>query len=194
MLQKQDLHPSRLSRRLPCMHVVRYKIRALLLPTRSAATDLIVYWIEQQCTRLSIKNEAGTSILWVSGSKFMQRRTMWTTIAKHEFMHKFMFRYCRSHCSLPLPGTQRMLVLASFWEYRCSIQSTMRSVSAAQQTAMLSILLLRNIIIKWHNFYGGFDGFDFERVHSAPMITPRSLNTTHGHAISFPVWSTKPKQ
>ena len=30
----------------------------------------------------------------------MQQRTMWTTIAKREFMHKFMFRYCRSHCSL----------------------------------------------------------------------------------------------
>ena len=42
-------------------------------------TDLIVDWIEQQCARLNIKNEAGTSILWVPRSKFMQQRTMWTT-------------------------------------------------------------------------------------------------------------------
>ena len=27
-------------------------------------TDLIVDWIEQQCARLSIKNEAKTSIVW----------------------------------------------------------------------------------------------------------------------------------
>ena len=39
-------------------------------------TDLIVDWIEQHCARLSIKNEAGTSIVWVPGSKFMQQRTM----------------------------------------------------------------------------------------------------------------------
>ena len=39
-------------------------------------TDLIVDWIEQLCVRLNIKNEAGTSILWVPGSKFMQQRTM----------------------------------------------------------------------------------------------------------------------
>ena len=31
-------------------------------------------------------------------------------------------------CINLLPGTQRLLVPASFWEYRCSIQSTMRSV------------------------------------------------------------------
>ena len=59
-------------------------------------TDLIVDWIEQRYSQ----NVAGTSILWVPGSKFMQQRTMWTTIAKHVFMHEFMFRYCRSHCSL----------------------------------------------------------------------------------------------
>ena len=65
-----------------------------------ASTDLIVDWIEQQCAVLASQNEAGTSILCVPGSKFMQQRTMWRTIAKHDFMHEFMFRYCRSHCSL----------------------------------------------------------------------------------------------
>ena len=40
------------------------------------STALIVDWIEQQCARLSIKNEAKTSIIVVTGSKFMQQRTM----------------------------------------------------------------------------------------------------------------------
>ena len=59
-------------------------------------TDLRVDWIEQRYSQ----NEAGRTILWVPGSKFMQLRTMWTTKAKREFMHEFMFCYCRSHCSL----------------------------------------------------------------------------------------------
>ena len=63
---------------------------------RDTLTDLIVDWIEQRYS----KNEAGKQASLVTGSKFMQQRTMWTTIAKHEFMHEFMFRYCPSHCSL----------------------------------------------------------------------------------------------
>ena len=39
---------------------------------RAVCTDLIVDWIEQRYSQ----NEAGTSILWVPGSKFMQQRTM----------------------------------------------------------------------------------------------------------------------
>ena len=62
----------------------------------AAPTDLIVDWIEQRYSQ----NEAGNKHPLVTGSKFMQQGTMWRTIAKHEFMHEFMFRYCPSHCSL----------------------------------------------------------------------------------------------
>ena len=86
----------RITTRSPTLAVFYSKISTSLHSRWVAPTDLIVDWIEQRYSQ----NEAKTNIIVVTGSKFMQQRTMWTTIANHEFMHEFMFRYCPSHCSL----------------------------------------------------------------------------------------------
>ena len=95
-------------------------------------TDLIVDWIEQRYSQ----NEAKTSIIVVTGSKFMQQRTMWTTRRNMNLCMNSCFAivlHIVLWCINLLPVTTMMLVLASFLMLRpahcCSIQSTMRSVA-----------------------------------------------------------------
>ena len=101
------------------------------------------HWSHGRLDRATIlsKWSRKTSIIVVTGSKFMQQRTTWTTIAKHEFMHDSCFAivlHIVLCCINLLPVTTMMLVLASFLMLRrahcCSIQSTMRSVPVNNKT------------------------------------------------------------